>query len=225
MTYHVRLMCREDISQVTDIDHEAFNSLVASHELRARIGKPHGHYIVAYDDSEKYFEVEPDGKGLSRITSKVKEIFGHNETEQAPVPLDKIIGFAGFWIMVGEAHIISIAVKASYRGKGVGELVLASLIDFAGEMGAEVVTLEARVSNYVAQNLYTKYGFKKVGIRYGYYTDNREDAVIMTTDTLASVPYQNKFKRLKQEYTQKTGIQFPELTGCSEPPPYMRPPD
>ncbi len=168
MTYHVRLMRKEDVSQVTDIDHEAFSSWWPLTNYEHELENHMAHYIVAYDDTEKYIEEEPDGKGLSRITSKVKEIFNHNGTsEAAPVPQDRIAGFAGFWIMAGEAHIISIAVKATYRGRGVGELTLANLIDLARSLGADVVTLEARVSNYVAQNLYLKYGFRKVGIRYG----------------------------------------------------------
>ncbi len=219
MTYHVRLMRKEDISQVTDIDHEAFSSWWPltnyEHELENRMA----HYIVAYDDSEKYVEGEPDGKGIAKITSKVKGIFNHNGTAEAPVALDKIIGFAGFWIMAGEAHIISIAVKGTYRGKGVGELILANLVDYAKSLGSDVVTLEARVSNYVAQNLYIKYGFRKVGIRYGYYTDNREDAVVMTTDTIISVPYQSKFKRLKQDYTRRYGIDFPEYSAKHQTTP------
>ena len=219
MTYHVRLTRKEDVSQVTDIDHEAFSSWWPLTNYEHELENHMAHYIVAYDDSEKYVEEEPDGKGFSRITSKVKEIFNHNGAEGAPVPQDKIVGFAGFWIMAGEAHIISIAVKASYRGRGIGELILAHLIDLARSLGADVVTLEARVSNYIAQNLYLKYGFKKVGIRNGYYTDNREDAVIMTTDTITSVPYQSKLKKLKQEYTKKWGTQFPEPSLKPQSPP------
>ncbi len=220
MTYHVRLMRKEDVSQVTDIDHEAFASWWPLTNYEHELENHMAHYIVAYDDVEKYVEPEPDGKGLARFTSKVKEIFNHNaNSDVSPPPQDKIVGFAGFWIMAGEAHIISIAVKASYRGRGVGELVLASLIDQAKSQGAEVVTLEARVSNYVAQNLYLKYGFKKVGIRYGYYTDNREDAVIMTTDTVTSVPYMNKLKKLKQDYTKRYGIEFPEPSVKQQSPP------
>ena len=220
MTYHVRQMRKEDVSQVTDIDHEAFSSWWPltnyDHELENHMA----HYIVACDNTEKYVEAEPDGKGLSRLTSRVKELFNHNGNgEVMPIPQDKIVGFAGFWIMAGEAHIISIAVKASYRERGIGELVLATLIEHAKSLGADVVTLEARVSNYVAQNLYLKYGFRKVGVRYGYYTDNREDAVVMTTDALASVPYQAKLKKLKQEYTRKYGVEFPETSLKQQSPP------
>ena len=62
------------------------------------------------------------------------------------------------------------------------------------------MTLEARVSNYVAQSLYQKYGFEKVGIRKGYYTDNREDAVIMTTQPINTLAYREKFRSLREAY-------------------------
>ena len=212
-------MRKEDISQVTDIDHEAFASWWPLTNYEHELENHMAHYIVAYDDAEKYVEAPPDGN-IARIASKVKEIFNHAGGNEAPaLPQDKIVGFAGFWIMAGEAHIISIAARASYRGRGVGELILASLIDLARTLGADIVTLEARVSNFVAQNLYLKYGFKKVGVRPGYYTDNREDAVIMTTDVILSVPYMSKLKKLKQEYTKRYGIEFNEPAAKHESPP------
>ena len=89
-----------------------------------------------------------------------------------------ILGFAGFWIVAGEAHVTSIAVRETYRHQGIGELMLISLVGLALEMGAEMVTLEVRVSNINAQKLYQKCGFRQVGVRRGYYTDNGEDALI-----------------------------------------------
>ena len=71
--------------------------------------------------------------------------------------------------------------------------------------GSHVVTLEARVSNHVAQSLYEKYGFSNVGIRKNYYTDDREDAVIMTTDRVDTADYQEKFAQLQQGYEQRKG--------------------
>jgi ribosomal-protein-alanine N-acetyltransferase len=213
-------MRKEDISQVTDIDHEAFSSWWPLTNYEHELENHMAHYIVACDDAEKYIEEEPDGNSLSRLKSKVKELFNHNGgIETPPAQQDKIAGFAGFWIMAGEAHIISIAVRSSYRGRGIGELILAHLIDLAQSLGADIVTLEARVSNYIAQNLYVKYGFKNVGTRRAYYTDNREDAVIMTTDTIISLPYQSKLRKLKQEYTKRYGIEFNEPAAKHESPP------
>ena len=87
-----------------------------------------------------------------------------------------VLGFIGLWFMAGEAHVTSIAVDEFARGRGIGELLLMGSIELAISQRATAVSLEARVSNYAAQSLYEKYGFQNVGIRKGYYTDNREDA-------------------------------------------------
>jgi [ribosomal protein S18]-alanine N-acetyltransferase len=92
---------------------------------------------------------------------------------------EKIIGYCGVWIVVDEAHITNIAILPDYRGRGLGEAILTKIIDLARELGAKSMTLEVRVSNSVAQNLYRKLGFENGGIRKGYYTDNQEDALVM----------------------------------------------
>ena len=117
----------------------------------------------------------------------------------------RILGFVGLWFMAGEAHITAIAVDERSRGKSIGELLLMSSIDLAMQKGADVVTLEARVSNHVAQSLYEKYLFEKVGIRKGYYTDNREDAVIMTTRPIHSPAYQEHLQDLRETFIGRHG--------------------
>ncbi|ADL08621.1 ribosomal protein S18-alanine N-acetyltransferase [Thermosediminibacter oceani] len=95
-----------------------------------------------------------------------------------------VVGYAGMWLVVDEAHVTNVAVLPEYRGRGIGELLMRSLMDIARGSGARRMTLEVRKSNYVAQNLYSKLGFEPMGIRPGYYSDNREDAVIMWADLL-----------------------------------------
>lgn len=94
----------------------------------------------------------------------------------------EVAGYAGMWIIMDEAHITNIAVRAPYRGRKLGERLLRELSQKAGFLGAKRMTLEVRVSNHVAQNLYAKLGFRAVGVRKGYYTDNQEDALIMWAD-------------------------------------------
>lgn len=96
----------------------------------------------------------------------------------------KIIGYGGMWIILDEAHVTNIGVLPEYRGKGVGETLMRSLMALAKSNGANKMTLEVRKSNYIAQNLYSKLGFEPVGIRRGYYVDDGEDAVIMWKDSL-----------------------------------------
>lgn len=91
-------------------------------------------------------------------------------------------GYGGMWTVVDEAHITNIAVRTAYRGRKLGEQLLSALLNVAAAQGLERATLEVRVSNEVARNLYTKMGFREIGIRKGYYSDNNEDAVIMWID-------------------------------------------
>ena len=68
-----------------------------------------------------------------------------------------------------------------------------------------MVTLEVRVSNIVAQSLYARYGFNQVGLRRGYYTDNREDAFVMTTDSIHSAAFRAHVRELKKTNQAKWG--------------------
>jgi len=109
---------------------------------------------------------------------------------------ETLLGYGGLWLMVDEAHVSTLAVHIAWQRRGIGELLLASLIEKAMELAAAYMTLEVRVSNYRAQRLYAKYGFRQVGLRKRYYSDNNEDAYIMTTDSIASSAYQTRFQAL-----------------------------
>jgi ribosomal-protein-alanine N-acetyltransferase len=102
--------------------------------------------------------------------------------------------------MVGEAHIVTIAVRDEHRRMGVGERLLIACIEMALEYDQEVVTLEVRASNGAAQRLYEKYGFDRAGVRVRYYSDDHEDAVIMTTPEIASTGYRSRLADLKSRH-------------------------
>ncbi len=89
------------------------------------------------------------------------------------------IGYCGIWLVMDEAHVTNIAILPSYRGRRLGEMLMKEAIKLAKTQGARTMTLEARVSNHVAQNLYKKLGFESGGIRKNYYSDNGEDALVM----------------------------------------------
>jgi ribosomal-protein-alanine N-acetyltransferase len=110
---------------------------------------------------------------------------------------DVVAGFAGLWVMVDEAHITTFAVDPRWRRRGVGERLLLALFDVAVARRAREATLEVRLSNLPARKLYEKYGFRPVGIRPRYYSDNGEDALIMTTDALASAGMRERIQRLR----------------------------
>ena len=110
---------------------------------------------------------------------------------------DEVVGFAGIWLMVDEAHITTFAVDPDWRRRGIGERLLLTLLDVAVERGAREATLEVRLSNVAARRLYEKYGFRPVGLRPRYYSDNGEDALIMTTEPLAGGAMRERIERLR----------------------------
>lgn len=94
----------------------------------------------------------------------------------------EIVGFAGAWIVLDEAHITNIAVAKARRGQGVGKALTRGLLQYAANLGVVYATLEVRRSNGVAQGLYKGLGFVYVGLRKRYYEDNGEDAFIFCCD-------------------------------------------
>ncbi|MDL4841950.1 ribosomal protein S18-alanine N-acetyltransferase [Aquibacillus rhizosphaerae] len=90
-----------------------------------------------------------------------------------------ICGFCGLWVVIDEAQITNIAIDPNYRGKKYGKALFQYVINQAIALGSARLSLEVRVSNLVAQNLYKNYGLVPGGIRKNYYTDNNEDALVM----------------------------------------------
>jgi ribosomal-protein-alanine N-acetyltransferase len=211
MPAYARPMRREDISQVIEIDREAFPTEWPppsfKHELENRLA----HYIVACDSDKTVdnlkLEAPPD-RGFAALLSWVKRWFGKKilpDNKHQTADNHYIIGFAGFWVMADEAHITTIASRKEYRRQGVGELLLMSIIEMARKLKARIVTLEVRVSNIAAQTLYSKYGFAQVGVRRGYYMDNKEDGLLMSTEDISSAQFQELIKKLKEAYTSERG--------------------
>jgi ribosomal-protein-alanine N-acetyltransferase len=116
---------------------------------------------------------------------------------------DEVVGFAGLWVMVDEAHITTFAVEPRWRRRGVGERLLLALLDLASERRAREATLEVRLANMPARRLYEKYGFRPVGIRPRYYSDNGEDALIMTTDALGSPAMRDRLAGLRARLDER----------------------
>ncbi|NJN66156.1 MAG: ribosomal protein S18-alanine N-acetyltransferase [Chloroflexaceae bacterium] len=128
----------------------------------------------------------------------------------SPAP-DPMVGYAGIAVAVDEGHITTVAVHPSYRRRGIGELLLNGLIDLAVEMHAAMLTLEVRVSNLAAQNLYLKYGFVPTAQRPRYY-DNGEDALIMWTEPLQSPAYQTRLGSLREQLFSRLRAQAEDQT-------------
>ena len=205
MSYYVRSMTRRDLEAVTEIDREAFPTQWPPADYGYEMKNQMAHYIVACDP-QITVQPPPVRNGPRRLRAWFDRLVGRNQSvsQEPAADCHGVVGFAGFWVMAGEAHITSIAVREKNRRKGIGELLLTGVIDLAIEMNADVVTLEVRVSNTNAQNLYLKYGFKKVGERRKYYLDRgpsgetREDALIMTTDPMKSEEFRSLLQRVRK---------------------------
>lgn len=118
-------------------------------------------------------------------TPWTEEIFEHEMNGNAyahyivAVENEEVIGHCGMWVVLDECHITNVAVRKRLRGHGIGEKLMSEAIKLCKEMNVKLMTLEVRVSNHTAQSLYRKLGFQDGGIRKNYYTDDRENALVM----------------------------------------------
>ena len=208
MRYVIDRMTMSDVPRVVEIERLAYPSTWPPSAYRKELQDNRwAHYIVLRDTyiAQERITVpqqEPEKPRKSRLFPL--SLLPSRPMSTAPSPdLASIIGFAGLWLMVDEAHVTTIAMHPNHRRRGLGEFMLASLIDISYSIGAKWVTLEVRVSNYPAQKLYQKYGFREAGLRHRYYSDNQEDALIMWTDEINSPAYIQKFQELKAQLMKK----------------------
>jgi [ribosomal protein S18]-alanine N-acetyltransferase len=198
--YVIDRMTMSDVPRVIEIERLAYPSTWPPSAYRKELQDNRwAHYIVLRDkriEEQTIVSQEPERPRKSRLFPLSLLPSRPIATYSSP-DLASIIGFSGLWLMVDEAHVTTIAMHPEHRRHGLGEFLLVSLIDIAYSIGAKWVTLEVRVSNYTAQNLYRKYGFREAGLRHRYYSDNQEDALIMWTDEINSPAYEQKFLELK----------------------------
>ena len=110
------------------------------------------------------------------------------------------IGYGGMWLMVDEAHVTTFAVLPEWRRRGIGGRLMLGLMNVARELDARVVTLEVRLSNRAARALYAQFGFRPVGVRPRYYSDNGEDALIMSTEALSAPEMVARLADIERRY-------------------------
>ena len=214
----VRRLRVDDIDQVVAIEKEAFSPLWVSSSFKRDIENKRANYLVACFDEEVSPEEilaeigadQSDPDEDPRPPKLLSRVLGHLGFSSSiePTTVDDAFNIAGYvsvWYQGEEAHITEIAVKETLRGRGVGELLLIGSLKAAIEHGSKVMTLEARASNFIAHRLYQKYSFKSVGIRKAYYSDNREDAVIMTTNPIDTEEYETLFAGLQTTYETRWG--------------------
>jgi [ribosomal protein S18]-alanine N-acetyltransferase len=119
----------------------------------------------------------------------------------------EVVGYAGMMFMGREAHVTNIAVDPDFHGRRVGTRLLLTIITEAIARGCQVVSLEVRVTNHVAQTMYVKFGFSVVGTRKGYYIETNEDAFIMEAPDIASTSYRLLLAEIRRDLdTGETGV-------------------
>jgi ribosomal-protein-alanine N-acetyltransferase len=109
----------------------------------------------------------------------------------------RVVAFGGMWLMVDEAHITTFAVDPGWRRQGIGERLLLAMMDIAIARGAREATLEVRLSNVAARRLYEKFGLRPVGVRPRYYSDDREDALVMTSEPFEDATMRERLAGLR----------------------------
>ena len=206
----LRRLRTEDVGQVVEIEREAFSPVWVSSPFKRDLNNRYASYLVACCDPAGGLQSEPGGNDEAsrppfreRFFNLAQSLLRREQSADAAGTM--VAGYVSVWYQGEEAHITEIAVRETMRGRGIGELLLIGSLRAAAEYGARVMTLETRVSNFIAQRLYEKYGFKLVGTRKKYYSDNREDAVIMTTNPIDTAEYQHMFQQLQEAYRSRRG--------------------
>ena len=213
MPFAVRPLTDQDVPQSVQIERDAFPTLLPPTSFHRELRNRRASYLVAWRPNE----VSQNGlrparsAGADRV-SGTNALMGSILKGARQIMSSRsdgasfIAGFLGAWYMDDQAHIVSVGVRSACRGCGIGELLLIGAIEQAMVRSFQAVTLEVRPSNGVATNLYRKYGFTERGIRKAYYADNREDAVIMTTDPIQQAPYRELFRELALAHQQRWGV-------------------
>jgi ribosomal-protein-alanine N-acetyltransferase len=186
LLFRVEPMTVQDIPAVMEIEQQSFSAPWSASAYD---------YELRYNKMAYYFVARLQRQ--TRPESPRQVWWQRLRALWAAPPTAPIVGHAGFWMMVDEAHISTLATHPMWRRRGIAELLLVAMSERAMEIGARVMTLEVRVSNLSAQALYRKYRFEVVGQRVRYYSDNGEDAWVMTTPPIGSAEYQRFFQERK----------------------------
>jgi [ribosomal protein S18]-alanine N-acetyltransferase len=157
----IERMSHDDVPAVMAVDRLCFPTPWSENAYRSEMGNVSAYYLVA------------------RLS---------NSTWRAPSAAEReaLVGYAGAWIVMDEAHITTIGVHPDFRRHGIGQKLFEAILEQARARGVRRASLEVRESNVAAQSLYGKYGFVPIARRRRYYTDTGEDAIVMWVEDLQS---------------------------------------
>lgn len=235
--YLVRPMTVADIPQVTEIERESFPTMWPQTAYKREL-QQNGmarYLVVGNVVGDAASALSPSAAGSAPASAASGESAGSGGLGRlwplrgvrrmlraepsaagaaAQAPAELLVGFVGLWFMLEECHVVTVAVREARRRRGIGELLVISAVEMALKKEQEVLTLECRVSNTGAQALYEKYDFHTAGVRKRYYTDNNEDALVMTTPKIQTPEYRALFARLRAAHHDRWGaarLDHPEL--------------
>jgi ribosomal-protein-alanine N-acetyltransferase len=205
--YLVRPMTVADIPQVTEIERESFPTMwpQTAYKRELQQNAMARYLVVSRPLPQPSPGVEPQAAGgLGGAVKNLRRLLLKEPAPPAHTD-EQLAGFLGLWFMLEECHVVTVAVREALRRQGIGELLVITAVELALRREQEVLTLECRVSNTGAQALYERYGFERVGVRHRYYTDNNEDALIMTTPPIHTPEYRERFARLRAAHAERWG--------------------
>ena len=205
----VRPMEERDIAQSAEIERDAFPTQFPYTAFRRELRNKIARYLVAWRPDDVSAADPPHDRRngqpmIGKLLDSARSVWRQRYSAWT-LGQPFVAGFLGSWYMGNDAHIVSVGVRRDYRAHGIGELLLIGAIQQARQHGASAVTLEVRPSNHIARNLYSKYGFQERGLRKSYYSDNREDAIIMTTEPVTSKGFIDLFDDLVEAHRARWG--------------------
>ena len=227
--YSVRAASLADSIMLESIERDAFPGMTPVTKIERDLARENGLYLTAvrewHPDEQalgpRFAIATQSEKEDDSFTARVRRNIDRyllDYVSRPKLPSDYIAGFVGLWFVLDEAHIVIIGIRESDRREGIGDQLLISALEQAVENDSRVMTLEVRESNGPAIELYTKYGFQRVGLRRRYYSDNGENAVIMTTPPIQSDDYRNQFTKLIEQHAEKWGwVSRPGYSGPEVP--------
>lgn len=225
-------MRMRDIPEVEAIERVSFSSPWTRRAYEYDLAEnPLAHYVVVREQptvTESVGGIAPPPPApatwterLSVMLASVAGAFhlnaGDRENSASGRETPPVLGFAGIWMAVQEAHLVTIAVTPDWRRRGLGELLLVSVIEMAVELMASSLFLEVRISNLGAKRMYDKYGFVVSRVRKAYYSDNGEDALEMVAEDIDHAQFQSRLQRLKKMLVRKLEMRAPAAEDFEEP--------
>ena len=141
--------------------------------------------LASFSDLDKISTIEKETNEYPWSPNNFKSSLNAGNSSIVLKDKNNILGYAFFSVVETDSHLLNITVSKDYQGKGYGKKILDKVFFQSKVLGATVVFLEVRVSNYRAIDFYEKFGFKRDAIRYNYYDGSpKEDALLMSKQGL-----------------------------------------